>query len=273
MTYLVNQGNAGGGAFCNFMTVLGALNLYEQGKYTGVEVDFVGGLFHDPQWGPNWWEYHFEPIKVGDLTTPKETYINKTSWTLSYQADSKTSRIYNHYLINKYIKLRPELQDYINTLASNLFGNNATYNNNTGGIIGVHYRGTDKDTEANVVGYEKYGDEIAKYMRLWPGNSFKIFIATDEHSFIEYMVGRFGDLAVFVDNTYRASNRNPIHYMTNQQLSSVQVSRYELGRSAIIDCYLLARAKVLIRSSSNLSLVSSLININQHVIEMTKRNW
>src|SRR5690554_1375047 len=52
--------------------VLGYVYLYEEQllpkHISGVVVDFgKTGLYYEPELGPNWWSYYFEPISLGDV--------------------------------------------------------------------------------------------------------------------------------------------------------------------------------------------------------------
>ena len=53
------------GLFSLFNDILALLDSYEKGNYSGIEVNFgTKGLYYDPDHGPNWFEYYFEPIQT-----------------------------------------------------------------------------------------------------------------------------------------------------------------------------------------------------------------
>jgi hypothetical protein len=75
--YAVISTNYEAGMFSNFLTVLGFLEYYEKGLYTGVKVNFENrGLYYEHALGSNWWEYYFEPIALGDHNSLIKKYIS-----------------------------------------------------------------------------------------------------------------------------------------------------------------------------------------------------
>src|SRR4051812_20950421 len=63
---IVNHPISPPGMFSILSSVLSCLDIYERGKFAGIEVDFgTRGLYYDPAYGNNWWEYYCEPIRIG----------------------------------------------------------------------------------------------------------------------------------------------------------------------------------------------------------------
>ncbi len=235
------------GFFCSFQSVIGFLNFCESrpsDEFAGMKVFFEKGLYFDESIGPNWWEYYFEPISVGEITA--DTLVEhvgdmiKSQW--GTDAISVISRERASQIIKKYIKVKPHIQNKIDAVCKCLEGHY---------IVGVHYRGTDKSSEALRVDYSKVKEAI----EFRNHKDCKIFVATDEHEFIKYMKKEFGNKVVCID-AIRSSDHEPIHHVGGNLMEN----RYRLGEEAVMDCYLLSKANLLIKTQSNLS--SSAANIN-----------
>jgi hypothetical protein len=136
--------------------------------------------------------------------------------------------------------------DTVNSFVINYFHNT---------MIGVHYRGTDKISEALRTQYETVLNRMNEFKE---GN---FFIASEEENFIKSAVDKFGNRVVFC-NHIRSNDVSPIHLNANKD------SGKKLGEEAIIDSLLLARCQVLIRTASNLSIASSFFNPEIRVIEV-----
>jgi len=248
------------GMFSMFHFVLLFLQQYEKKQISGFDVEFERtGIYYDEKLGLNWWEYYFEPIKLGD----KNEADNLTLIDVDTQADPWiiefcNSVHENHRLLRKYIKIKDVINDKINKFYDENFKDYF--------IIGVHYRGTDKLLhEASRVEHQKVISEINKITsNLSKRRKYKIFLATDETQFIEFMEANFGDKICYCA-IKRSSDGLPIHYDLTR-------NPYQLGEEALIDALLLSRTNVLIRTSSNLSLCSRYFNPHLTVIELSQRN-
>jgi len=231
------------GMFCLFKDVISLLQHFERGFFKGVEVDFQkNGHYYDPSHGPNWWGYYFEPIKLG-----KEHGV-KTEHCHLYCGEIVTffnTREYNNYLVTKYIKVQPHIQVVIDNFANKNFANSF--------VIGIHYRGTDKWTEAPRVPYEAVAAAIDSQIDLLYGQNYKIFVASDEAEFICYLNNKFPGKVCSFD----ATNKHR--------------GDYQSGEGALVDCILLSKTQILIRTSSSLSDVSSYFNPNLTVIDLNQK--
>lgn len=131
----------GMGFFEDFLTVIGALQLYKLHVVSGVDVDYgSGGTYFDASVGENWWEYYFEPIKVGNLkgshlTTVHSIEIDGINYDLPRMTEFHLPRQMVHETIKKYIHVKPHIENKVNQIVANSFKNHT--------IIGVHYRGTE----------------------------------------------------------------------------------------------------------------------------------
>ncbi len=246
------------GFFSVFNTVLGALEFYENSDDAdGFIVDFEkSGFFYDPNFGENWWEYYFEPIKLGTPNINEIIFKEYKKITFSFSAQLKMSRERSYELINNYIKLKPHIQNKLDAFVKEHFEGET--------VIGLHYRGTDKILEAPKINYELVGKLLSKEIE--NDNSIKIFVATDEDSFLQYMYKKFPGRIIALD-AIRSKNDIPVHKIMTE-------SPYQKGEDALLDCLLLSKCSKIYKTASNLSDVSikfnptmPVINISEHFTE------
>lgn len=254
--YLESPGYIGGaGMFHNFNIVLGCLELYDLHPYLSLEINFKDkGLYYNSSYGPNWWSYYFE----NSFYPPREHCYKRAA--IKILKDHEKAELGNnmHFyaprekagkLIDKYIRVKQDILGEVEDFATRYFRASC--------MIGVHYRGSDKWLEANDVSYalaiEAIKHEIAKY------DDSKIFVATDESDFLEAMQEAFGDKVLYTASQRRYDHL-PLHYFTSDG--------YLQGKEALIDCLLLSKCQVLIRTNSNLSAVSAFFNPYLKIINL-----
>lgn len=245
------------GFFCSYQAVIGFLHMIENDGNSGYQVFFEKGLYLDPSVGPNWWEYYFEPIYSGppsqDVIVDHPGDMLKSKWNTD--AISNITRESAAYFIKKYIKVKPALQIKIDEFVKNKFGQHT---------IGTHMRGSDKSSEAPRVAYQNVLEEVQKQLR---PNSV-VFVATDEQAFIEFMKSKLGSRVVCTD-AIRSKDHEPIHHKDGKPMSNP----YKLGEDAVLDCYLLSRCDVLVRTFSNLSSSAANINPTLQVIDLNRATY
>jgi hypothetical protein len=238
------------GFFSHFLIILGALDLYENHIISGVEVSFGHGLYLDLSHGSNWWEYYFEPIKIGKFDGEINRMENMSPWGALADRGESLDRKHAHGLIEKYIKIKP----WINDIISNYIRDHGPID------IGIHYRGTDKIRESPRSPYEKSIEEIDK---LNSQRNLKIYVATDEQAFLDTIKHRYPHVVFY--STIRSNNGKCIHENNDHD-------HFQLGLEAVIDCLILSKCGLLIRTSSNLSLVSTYFNYDYRVINTNYRH-
>lgn len=250
------------GMFSLFFDVLYALWEFENGYLSALHVDFgTRGLYYDPAYGNNWWNYYCEPIILGKV---QGNMIEREYGDAAHKAPwselTGIPRMAAHQLILKYIHPKSHILKKVNLFYKDRFSGNY--------VIGVHYRGTDKIIELPKVSYEATGKAIQEVLDSWargnPTQPLQIFIATDEQAFIDYARSLWGDCVCYRE-CIRSTNKKPIHY-------GQMHSPYRLGEEAIIDMLLLSRSDVIIRTSSNLSLWSTYFNPEVPVIQLSRRH-
>lgn len=235
----------GSGMFSQFHDVLSLLIAYEKGYFTGIHVNFDRGLYYDAKVGPNWWEYYCKPIHLGDRDHSEIKRV--TGVQIPNAIPRKQLITYNrkkvYNLIKKYIHVKPQLTKKVTQFVEKYFKNHF--------VIGVHYRGTDKKIAAPRVRYEEVVTELNKKISEVP-NNYRIFVATDENDFIEYLKNLFPERVIYLQNVIRSTDGSPVHIHAK--------SRYKVGEDAILDCLVLSKTDYLIRTTSNLSQWSTYFN-------------
>lgn len=249
---IVRDNNYNHGLFSCFTTNIGLLDLYDKGECAGLEVNYRNkGIYYEQKKGLNWWTYYFKPLKLGNTKNATKSILSSqghVDLALKTLYDLPKERI--HSLIKKYIKVRKPINKEINRFVKNNFGDSF--------IIGVHYRGTDKNVvEAPRLKYERLYEAVVKLIGEVNQPNYRIFIATDEAQLIDYMKAQFPDRIVCLP-AIRSSDGNPLHYAAD--------NKYRKGKEAVMDCLLLSRCHYLIRTSSNLSLCSTYFNPNIPVL-------
>jgi hypothetical protein len=237
-------GNEASGLFSEFCAVVGCLHYVERHPEVcaGLRVDFASdGLYYEADRGSNWWEYYFEPIHLG---APDDARLRRVPL---WQHDAFAEGV-EHFLtresaadiVRRHVRLRQGVIGDVNGYCENNFRGRV--------IIGAHYRGTDKYEESAPVDYQVMIDAIRAAMN---GERLLVFIATDDARFLQRAVNAFqGD--VLFRNARRSLDGTAVH--------KNGADGYCKGYEAVVDCYLLSRCTRLVRTSSNLGLVASLIN-------------
>lgn len=232
------------GMFSVMHDALALFRGYERGDYLGIEVDFgYAGLYFDPMRGKNWWDYYFEPVHRGKKKNVVKQAHLVDNWC---HLDSSTPEFRQEActLFNIYAILLPHITEKIETF----------YTNQMRGwyIIGVHYRGTDKIKEAPRLSYEAFASKIEAALLLHPNENVRIFVATDETDFIDYLRERQFNLC-YVEEMLRSKDKaTPVHINSTDP--------YKAGEDALVDCFLLSKCDLFIRSDSNMSTWVTFLN-------------
>jgi hypothetical protein len=138
-----------------------------------------------------------------------------------------------------------------------------------GETLGVHYRGTDKGSEAPRVEWGAVKSKVLSVIERV--NTIRtIFLASDEPEFIEYFLASSWPVKVVQFNCseiYRGGV--PTHKTTGDG--------YQKGREALITCLLLSRCDYCLKSASYLSAWSKIFNPQLKVMMLNRphghANW
>lgn len=253
--YILTARKDPAGFFSTFNTIIAALDFIEE-HGAAMIIDFgTEGFYYDPSKGPNWWSYYFERLRMDDHDLSICFYkrfkqYQQMIFTLRGQFVLPRARA--HHLIEKYIRLKPFVQEKIDAFVRDNFQNYY--------VIGVHYRGTDKSTEAPSVAYETIHREVLSVMDTVVHMPVKIFVATDDAVFFEYMQQQFSERVCAID-ALRSHDENSVHM-------NPFLNNYKKGEDALLDCVLLSRTHFLIKMASNLSDVSLQLNPNIPVVHL-----
>lgn len=245
--------------------VIGALYAYEKGEYAGLEVNMTSGLFFDPAIGPNWWEYYFMPIRIGDKNAHSPHYNSLSeSGVFSDFAYNHLSRAQNYELIQKYVHVKPEIQAKVDEFVEANFKNYF--------VIGVHHRGTDKSRETSVVPWDITLRVLQHTIENLPKtilDRLKVYVATDDQHFLEYLLEYYPSWIIY-GNFHRSTDNLPLHYGDNPSFSS----NYEIGKEAIIEALILSKCDALIRPSpSGFSWMPTVFSPNMPVNPIWCGGW
>lgn len=229
--------------------------MYDQGGYAGIKIELDSGLYLDPDYGPNWWDYFFEPIEIGNANAPHYIFDNQEILymiNLSFPMSRERAK----QLIDKYIHLKPEINNEINEFVDKNFKGKF--------VIGIHYRGTDKKLETPRIPYETYLFHVNWWMNNVSANDRPmIFVATDEQQFLDHMYSLYKDKVIY-NNFIRSSNDESIHY------SNKYKNNYQKGKEALLDCIILSKCNLLLfPCASAFSMLSLKFNPNEAAIPLS----
>jgi hypothetical protein len=245
------------GMFSVFNYVAGVLYEYDKNSYAGIEVNFRNeGLYYQKEYGLNWWEYYCKPISIGDKSKAITIELNiKDHLKYAYFVENELSRNQVNQIIKKHIEIRSHVQEKIESYYSRFLKGTFT--------IGVHYRGTDKVSEAPRVAYTEILNHILNEIEKRNLLNYKIFVATDELNFLNFAKKELPN-KIFSYSTLHSTDQKSLHIGSTE-------NKYILGEEALIDCVLLSKCNLLIRTSSNLSLWSTFFNPTLPVISLNER--
>lgn len=147
-------------------------------------------------------------------------------------------------LLSTRMRVQPALLAHVDAFVSRHFAGRQ--------VIGLHFRGTDKSSEARRVSGERCAATIERYRATHPDMN-ALFVASDEEAFVAWMRERFSDIEVIAhDDLERSRDGRAIHTNSDEGDNALK------AREALINTLLLSRCQVLIRSASFLSAWASL---------------
>jgi hypothetical protein len=257
------------GMFSEVFSVLGALDYGRERGAAALRVDFRSPHYLDPERGPNWWRYFFERdvMPLGGPAGATEVHLDQRIAKYGRYGGfgdriyGETSHLYPmtagvargelHRLWSSHIRPRPEVIDKVDAFAARWFERDTR-------VVGVHYRGTDTARHYPFyrVPYDAYADEIRRVLEAIGPSRYRVFVATDETEFVDFMDKAFPGQAICSPESPRVSrDEEAIHFNR-----SIAATGYQKGEAALVDCLLLARADWLVKGRSNLSDASLIVN-------------
>ena len=163
-----------------------------------------------------------------------------------------------HRLLTAHVHVRPAILDEVARFIATRFEPGAY-------LVGVHYRGTDSTHNwtgafthyrRSPIPYRAYADEVRHALEAAAPRAYQVFVATDELDCLEFMRAEFGDRVLSFDESPRVRPHEQAVHL--EQTSPV--SKYQKGKSALVDCLLLAATSYLVKGRSNLSDASLAFN-------------
>lgn len=214
-------------------------------------------LYFDKNHGPNVWEYFFNQ----DVNThPREAYQTQETGFLfertglldvGNRSESYQSSIFIvSELFHTRIGFSTLMKSELDQLKSNMDLNQE--------YIAVHKRETDYSLHASKIhNSDKFFSEIESDL----GNE-KIFLATDSQKALWEFRLRYGSRLKYL-RIPRSRDNTGLHFMNMSKIPN-----WRNGANAVLDCFLLANGRKLIRTRSNLTTFSLIINPHLNYIEM-----
>jgi hypothetical protein len=159
-------------------------------------------------------------------------------------------------LFNENVQLKSEMQDYIDDFVNRYFYRRQ--------ILGLHYRGTDKGSEAPPVSWDFCLQTIVNFLDS-NRQIDALFVSSDEQPFIEFIERKLKRIEVlYHDDKQRSSDGKPVHAYRKGD------DNYTKGKEALVNCLLLSRCNALIRTASFLSAWSSIFNPRLPVVLLNR---
>ena len=266
------------GLFSEFHSVLGALVYAEAHDAAGVRVDFRSPLYCERDRGANWWTYFFKSadmrLSPGAAAACEEVHLDGVvtkygryggfsdivggGLAYLYPMTYAVSRSALHRLLTAHVHVRPDILDEVSRFVTTRFEPDAY-------LVGVHYRGTDSTHSragalthyrTSRAPYRAYADEVRRVIDAAAPRGYQVFVATDEIDFLEFMRHELGDRVLALDDAPRVRAQNQAVHLD----STLPMSNYQKGKSALIDCLILAATSYLVKGRSNLSDASLAFN-------------
>lgn len=222
--------------------------------------------FYTQSKGDNWFEYFFDNLLLRDEDRRnieqgliRISRIDEIEQLGLPDYSSQMSLESANRLFNQYVAIKCEIQCYIDSFVARNF----RYKR----LLGIHYRGTDKKNEADPVSVQAFINAVNSYLET-DSRIDSLFVSSDEDSFIEAIRKEFSWLPVTThDDKERSRNGKAIHTQPNFG------DNYVKGKEALVNCLLLSKCNVLIRTASFLSAWSSVFNPSLPVIMLNRPHF
>lgn len=231
-------------------------------------IDFCNSIYKSNIDSSNVWDLYFEQPhisvkptyeqtekEVGIIFDPMSAFIWSEIQPNTTEQIQKRRNEFNE-LIQKYIKLKPHVQEKIDKFVDDNFKGKK--------ILGVHLRGTDHPEKKKTVEYmQSIKDELI--------NFDKLFVSSDEYERFRLVEVSFKNKVISY-NSLRSKSKNPLHMHQLDQWRGRNNSpeyQYKIGEDVIIEAYLLSKVDYLLCCpGSNVNYFSRAINPNLRCKEL-----
>ena len=212
-------------------------------------------LYSDPKkflGNSNFWEYYYPQNRS------KTAQVEVASrYVEDYPLRIWQRRHWNqlHEKIVSTLNLRPEVEQYVQTLCSRF----------KGATLGIHVRLTDHPDEIEAVRMDQYHRILEQEQ-----HRFRyFFVATDDQRVISNLIDRWGEERILYQEAIRSQSRQAVH--TNLQYRD----RYHLGLEVLADCYALSKCQHCLLVHSNISYAALLLNpdLSFTLLETSNSRW
>jgi hypothetical protein len=121
------------------------------------------------------------------------------------------------------------------------------YNIEVNNLIGIYYRGTDKEKETKISNFDFFSNKINEINEINKKENLKIFVITDTLNMLTHLKNKFKDL-IFIDENKISQTNNGIHNENNG------TTNYNDIKKLMASLLILSKCKYLIVNSSNCAL-------------------
>jgi hypothetical protein len=161
-----------------------------------------------------------------------------------------------HRLLNKYLAVQPEIRGYVDTFRKSRFS--------SGKVLGLHFRGTDKNQEATPISQHEAVELLCRYLDL-VGDIGTVFVASDEQAFVDRVAQRLKTVdVIWHEDTIRSHDGRAIHNRMDVG------DNHAKGFEALVNCMLLSHCDVLLRTASFMSAWSSIFRPTLPVVMLNR---
>ncbi len=212
----------------------------------------------------NSWEYYFEqPLRIGleeayageNVVLSNAVRVANTPTEINKFFENRDNILaeWRSLIKNEYLKVKPALQEEILAVRSKLFSSNDR-------VLGVLLRGTDyvanKPKNHPIPPLPEFAASIAD-LKLREWNCNKIFLATEDKSFVQIFKKFFGEKCVTFDREY-------VDYKPGEKISLVRIGRendyFQQGKDYVTQIVILSMCNSLVAARCGGSLCALIMS-------------
>ena len=276
----------GAGFFAELHKVVQTIIHFENRGIARVYVDWTDEFFpYKNKAHENGWDLYFEPIptshfsgkteKITVDTTSLHHELHDQNCTAPWIAYKKylPYRQFVHAILNKYIKIKPPVTNYVNNFYETKMKNKI--------CIGVHARMAKVHAwlvpGKKLPTLEDYFAEVDTLITQYANQKVIIFIASDSHHAVGQFKKRYGEKALHIDANRSNFDKDPCIMYTqgefmkeHPEIWHKKKHAYNGGLGTLIDCLLLSKCNYLIHTTSNLAFFACYFNPELESIYLPK---
>ncbi len=231
-------------------------------------IDFANSIYKSNN-KDNVWDYFFQqphtatrPIpqeiekEVGIIFDQESEFIWREIRPNTTEEIQKRRNVFGD-IIQKYIKLQPNIQQKVDSFVETNFKNKR--------ILGIHLRGTDHPEKKHMDVYLQAAKDILP-------NYDVVFISSDEYDRFRLAEIAFSHKAVSYNSIRSKTSNIPLHshpYDRRYQRNDTFEYQYKIAEDVIIEAYLMSKVNYLMCcSGSNVNYFARAINPNLEAVEL-----